>query len=193
MIIMNGQINSQVLDFNDKNHPHWNPNLTPAINRLGGIKKLVKSVQGRNAWAIMKFFRVLPDDPLLKALTFSQREFIIASMNEDAHQQELAAKGMKEESTVDDPTFEDKFYSNREVKLLEDGDDLDDIYRQSLQLKKKVDAEQGISVDYDKVISERIQEAYEEKMHKVANAKAQVQENWQKLLKESKDYYTDDD
>lgn len=141
----------------------------------------------------MKFFRVLPDDPLLKALTFSQREFIIASMNEDAHQQELAAKGMKEESTVDDPTFEDKFYSNHEVKLLEDGDDLDDIYRQSLQLKKKVDAEQGISVDYDKVISERIQEAYEEKMHKVANAKAQVQENWQKLLKESKDYYTDDD
>lgn len=141
----------------------------------------------------MKFFRVLPDDPLLKALTFSQREFIIASMNEDVHQQELAAKGMKEESTIDDPTFEDKFYSNREVKLLEDGDDLDDIYRQSLQLKKKVDTEQGISVDYDKVIGERIQQAYEEKMHRVANAKSQVQENWQKLLKESKDYYTDDD
>lgn len=135
----------------------------------------------------------MPDDPLLKALTFSQREFIIASMNEDVHQQELAAKGMKEESTIDDPTFEDKFYSNREVKLLENGDDLDDIYRQSLQLKKKVDTEHGISVDYDKVIGERIQQAYEEKMHRVSNAKAQAQENWHKLLKESKDYYTDDD
>lgn len=135
----------------------------------------------------------MPDDPLLKALTFSQREFIIASMNEDVHQQELAAKGMKEESAIDDPTFEDKFYSNREVKLLENGDDLDDIYRQSLQLKKKVDTEHGISVDYDKVIGERIQQAYEEKMHRVSNAKAQAQENWHKLLKESKDYYTDDD
>ena len=36
----------------------------------------------------MKFFKVLPNDPLLKSLTFAQREFIIASMNEDVKEKE---------------------------------------------------------------------------------------------------------
>lgn len=144
-------------------------------------------------WAIMRFFKVLPNDPLLKSLTFSQREFIIESMNEDAHQQELAAKGLKEEDTFEDKSFEKIFYSNREENLLEDGDDLDDIYRQSLNLKKEADAENGINEDYDKIISERIQAAYDEKMQKVANAKAQVEENWKNLMKESDNYYTDDE
>lgn len=144
-------------------------------------------------WAIMRFFKVLPNDPLLKSLTFSQREFIIESMNEDTHQQELAAKGLKEEDTFEDKSFEKIFYSNREENLLEDGDDLDDIYRQSLNLKKEADAENGINEDYDKIISERIQAAYDEKMQKVANAKAQVEENWKNLMKESDNYYTDDE
>lgn len=144
-------------------------------------------------WAIMRFFKVLPNDPLLKSLTFSQREFIIESMNEDAHQQELAAKGLKEEDTFEDKSFEKIFYSNREENLLEDGDDLDDIYRQSLNIKKAEDIKNGINEDYDKIIAERIQIAYDEKMQKEANAKAQVEENWKNLMKESDDYYTDDE
>lgn len=141
----------------------------------------------------MRFFKVLPNDPLLKSLTFSQREFIIESMNEDAHQQELAAKGLKEEDTFEDKSFEKIFYSNREENLLEDGDDLDDIYRQSLNIKKAEDIKNGINEDYDKIIAERIQIAYDEKMQKEANAKAQVEENWKNLMKESDDYYTDDE
>lgn len=144
-------------------------------------------------WAIMRFFKVLPNDPLLKSLTFSQREFIIESMNEDAHQQELAAKGLKEEDTFEDKSFEKTFYSNREENLLEDGDDLDDIYRQSLNIKKAEDTKNGISEDYDKIIAERIQTAYDEKMQKEANAKAQIKENWKNLMKESDNYYTDDE
>lgn len=141
----------------------------------------------------MRFFRVLPNDPLLKSLTFSQREFIIESMNEDAHQQELATKGLKEEDAFEDKSFEKTFYSNREENLLEDGDDLDNIYRQSLNIKKAEDTENGINEDYDKTIAERIQVAYDEKVQKQANAKAQVEENWKNLMKESDNYYTDDE
>ena len=141
----------------------------------------------------MKFFKVLPNHPLLRSLTFSQREFIIESMNEDVREQERQAKGLKKVTEANDKSFAKKFYSNETVDLLEDGDNLDDIYKQSLKIKEREDAKNGISEDYDKVITERINQAYEDKMHNIKNAKAQVEENWQNLLKDSKKYYTDDE
>lgn len=141
----------------------------------------------------MKMFHALPNDPLLKSLTFSQREFIIASMNQDAKEAELASKGMEEFSRVEDKSFEKKFYSNENVELLEDGDDLDKIYQQSLQMKAREDAKRGISENYDKVLTDRINRAIESKEMKERNAKAQVDENWQKLLEKSKDYTIDDE
>lgn len=141
----------------------------------------------------MKFFKVLPNHPLLRSLTFSQREFIIESMNEDVREQERQAKGLEKVAEANDKSFAKKFYSNETVDLLEDGDNLDDIYKQSLKIKEREDAKNGISEDYDKVITERINQAYEDKMHNIKNAKAQVEENWQKLLKDSKKYYTDDE
>ena len=193
MIIKIGQILFLTFDFNKKEHPDWNPNFTPAINRLGGITKLVTSTSGRNMWAIMKFFKVLPNDPLLKSLTFSQREFIIASMNQDVKEAELASKGKKEVAHYGDDSFEKLFYSNENVDLLADGDDPDDIYKQSIKLKAKGDAEQGISEDYDQVISDRIKAAVEEKELNIKNAKAQADENWKKYIKEASNFYQDDE
>lgn len=157
------------------------------------MSALVRSTSGRNMWAIMKFFKVLPNNPLLKSLTFSQREFIIQSMNEDVKEQQRAANGMKTVAQVEDRSFEKKFYSNEEVDLLEPGDDLDKIYKQSLEMKAKEDAKRGVYEDYDKVLTERIRSAYQEKMDNVRNAKNQVEENWRQLEKESKNYYTDDE
>lgn len=157
------------------------------------MSALVRSTSGRNMWAIMKFFKVLPNNPLLKSLTFSQREFIIQSMNEDVKEQQRAANGMKTVAQVEDKSFEKKFYSNEEVDLLEPGDDLDKIYKQSLEMKAKEDAKRGVYEDYDKVLTERIKSAYQEKMDNVRNAKNQVEENWRQLEKESKNYYTDDE
>lgn len=157
------------------------------------MSALVRSTSGRNMWAIMKFFKVLPNNPLLKSLTFSQREFIIQSMNEDVKEQQRAANGMKTVAQVEDRSFEKKFYSNEEVDLLEPGDDLDKIYKQSLEMKAKEDAKRGVYEDYDKVLTERIKSAYQEKMDNVRNAKNQVEENWRQLEKESKNYYTDDE
>ena len=157
------------------------------------MSALVRSTSGRNMWAIMKFFKVLPNNPLLKSLTFSQREFIIQSMNEDVKEQQRAAHGMENIAQVEDRSFEKKFYSNEEVDLLEPGDDLDKIYKQSLEMKVKEDAKRGVYEDYDKVLTERIRSAYQEKMDNIRNAKNQVEENWRQLEKESKNYYTDDE
>lgn len=178
--------------YDHKKHPDWNPNFTPAINKLGGMRDLVRSNSGRNMWAIMKFFKVLPNDPLLKQLTFSQREFIIQSMNQDVKEAEKARNGQKTVSQFEDKSFEKKFYSNKPEKLLAPGDDLEDIYRQTLQMKAKEDAKRGISENYDKVLKNRIQTAYEEKMQQEKNAKAQMDDSWRKLLEESKNYHNDD-
>lgn len=157
------------------------------------MSALVRSTSGRNMWAIMRFFKVLPNNPLLKALTFSQREFIIQSMNEDVKEQERAAKGMKTVAQVEDKSFEKKFYSNDEVDLLEPGDDLDKIYKQSLEMKAKEDAKRGVHEDYDKVLTDKIESAAQEKRDNIKRVKNQVEENWRQLEKESKDYYTDDE
>lgn len=141
----------------------------------------------------MKFFKVLPNHPLLRSLTFSQREFIIQSMNEDVKEQERAAKGNTKVAEVNDRSFAKKFYSNENVNLLEDGDNLDDIYQQSLKMKSHEDSKNGVYEDYDQVITDRINQAYEDKMNNIKNVKAQVEENWDNLLKKSKDYYTDDE
>lgn len=160
---------------------------------MGGIDTLVRSTSGRNMWAIMKFFKVLPNDPLLKSLTFAQREFIIASMNEDVKEAERQAKGEKEVSRVEDKSFEKKFYSNENVDLLEQGDDLDDIYKQTLKLKAKEDARQGVSENYDEVLDFKIKQAIEEHKLKQRNAESQVDDNWRKLIEKSNNYEFDDE
>ena len=141
----------------------------------------------------MKFFKVLPNDPLLKSLTFAQREFIIASMKEDVKEAERQAKGEKEVSHVEDKSFEKKFYSNENVELLEQGDNLDDIYKQTLKLKAKEDARQGVSENYDEVLDFKIKQAIEEHELKQRNAEAQVDENWKKLIEKSNNYEFDDE
>lgn len=180
------------LDYDKEDNPDYNPNLTKSINELGGMEALVTSVSGRNLWAIMKFFRVLPNDPLLKSLTFSQREFIIQSMNQDAIEAKNASEGKKTDQKIVDRSFTKKFYSNDDVDLLEDGDDLDEIYRQSLIAKKKVDAKYGIDEDYDQVIKERIQQALDDKQRELSQTKQQVAQNWRDLLNLDQ-YHSDND
>ncbi len=144
-------------------------------------------------WAIMKEFKLLPNDPRLISLTYIQREFIILSMNQDAHEQELAAKGMKEEGSYNDKSFEKTFYSNKEESLLEGDEDLDKMYQQSLMIKRRDDEKHGIYEDYDQEISNRIEMAYEEKMDKLRNTKEQVQDNWEKLIEDSKQFMDNED
>ena len=140
----------------------------------------------------MKFFRVLPNDPKLRSLTYAQREFIIQSMNEDVHEQELAAKGMEETASYTDTSFEKKFYSNQEEDLLEGDEDLDKLYRQSLKMKQKADIDAGTQVkdlsQYDKEITDKINSALYEKQKKQDSAQKQIQQNWDDILKDSKQY-----
>ncbi|AIZ94695.1 putative tapemeasure chaperone protein [Lactobacillus phage LfeInf] len=175
---------------------NYNPLVSPAINKVGGIEPLVKSVSGRNLWAIMKFFRVLPNDPKLRSLTYAQREFIIQSMNEDVREQELAAKGMEETASYSDDSFEKKFYSNKEEDLLEGDEDLDKLYQQSLQLKQKTDINAGMQAkdlsQYDKEITEKINTALYEHQKKQESAHQQIQQNWDDILKDSKQYQDND-
>lgn len=140
----------------------------------------------------MKFFRVLPNDPKLRSLTYAQREFIIQSMNEDVREQEIASKGMEETSSYTDNSFEKKFYSNKEEDLLEGDEDLDKIYRQSLQMKQKTDIDAGMQAkdlsQYDKEITDKINIALHEKQKKHDSAQKQIQQNWDDILKDSKQY-----
>ena len=118
---------------------------------------------------------------------------IIASRSQDAKEAELASKGQKQVAQYGDKSFEKLFYSNEEVELLADGEDLDDIYKQSLKIKAKEDAKNGISEDYDQVVRDRIKAAVDEKTHNVANAKAQVDDNWKKYIEEASNFYQDDE
>lgn len=144
----------------------------------------------------MKFFRVLPNDPKLRSLTYAQREFIIQSMNEDVREQELAAKGMEETASYSDDSFEKKFYSNKEEDLLEGDEDLDKLYQQSLQLKQKADIDAGMQAkdlsQYDKEITEKINTALYEHKKKQESAHQQIQQNWDDILKDSKQYQDND-
>lgn len=144
----------------------------------------------------MKFFRVLPNDPKLRSLTYAQREFIIQSMNEDVREQELASKGMEETASYADDSFEKKFYSNKEEDLLEGDEDLDKLYQQSLQLKQKADIDAGMQAkdlsQYDKEITEKINTALYEHKKKQDNAHQQIQQNWDDILKDSKQYQDND-
>ena len=114
-------------------------------------------------------------------------------MNEDVKEAERQAKGEKEVSHVEDKSFEKKFYSNENVELLEQGDNLDDIYKQTLKLKAKEDARQGVSENYDEVLDFKIKQAIEEHELKQRNAEAQVDENWKKLIEKSNNYEFDDE
>lgn len=144
----------------------------------------------------MKFFRVLPNDPKLRSLTYAQREFIIQSMNEDVREQELAAKGMEETASYSDDSFEKKFYSNKEEDLLEGDEDLDKLYQQSLQLKQKTDINAGMQAkdlaQYDKEITEKIKTALYEHQKKQESAHQHIQQNWDDILKDSKQYQDND-
>lgn len=144
----------------------------------------------------MKFFRVLPNDPKLRSLTYAQREFIIQSMNEDVREQELAAKGMEETASYSDDSFEKKFYSNKEEDLLEGDEDLDKLYQQSLQLKQKTDINAGMQAkdlsQYDKEITEKINTALYEHKKKQESAHQQIKQNWDDILKDSKQYQDND-
>lgn len=144
----------------------------------------------------MKFFRVLPNDPKLRSLTYAQREFIIQSMNEDVREQELASKGMEETASYSDDSFEKKFYSNKEEDLLEGDEDLDKLYQQSLQLKQKADIDAGMQAkdlsQYDKEITEKINTALYEHKKKQDSAHQQIKQNWDDILKDSKQYQDND-
>ena len=129
-------------------------------------------------------------------MTYAQREFIIQSMNEDVHEQELADKGMEETASYTDTNFEKKFYSNKEEDLLEGDEDLDKLYRQSLKLKQKADIDAGMQAkdlaQYDKEITDKINSAVYEKQKKQDSAHKQIQQNWDDILKDSKQYQDND-
>ncbi len=141
----------------------------------------------------MKLFKVLPNDPLLKSLTFSQREFIIASMNQDTKEAQLAAKGQKQVASFTDKSFEKLFYSNKNVDLVAPGDDPNEIYGQVLKLIARDDAKQGISEDYDQVLKDKIQHAYNEKVMKEKRVDEHTSESWKKYLKKAHKFYRDED
>lgn len=147
------------------------------VNEIGGIDAVVSSTVGRNIWTIMKMFKVLPNDPQLKALTFAQREFIAASIVQDGRDEKLGGDVQRQSHMVDNSDYKDKFYSNENIELLEDGDDLNDIYNQV----------KGLTNDprFEQDIDNKIEHAIEDKENINKNVDQVIKESWDKIEKQA--------
>lgn len=86
----------------------------------------------RALWAVMDKFNVLPTDERFRNLSDYQMEMIFLSMEEDARQQNLRAKGLTVESDYFDSSYEDEVANkpDGEWEILKEGHDADDIARQ---------------------------------------------------------------
>lgn len=168
-----------------KNNPNSNPNLPRAINELGGMEKVARSTVGRNMWLIMKMFNALPNDPLIKSLTYAQREFIVASITQDNREAELGDNTKEVSHVVDNSDYKDKFYSNDNIDLLEDGDNLDDIYNQV----QKLTNDPRFEMDIDN----KIEHALEDKKSENKNADQIIKESWDKIEQDAKQAISDEE
>lgn len=125
-------------------------------------------------WAIMKQFRVLPTDPRLKALTYAQREFIIASMLQDNEEQreqmEAQAKGGEVIPKVTDDTFDD---TPNDIDI-----DPDEIYSQVVA--KTEDKE------YDKNLTTKLENAIKTKDITLEDVQRTKDRAFQQLSEEAK-------
>ena len=66
------------------------------------MHRFAKSAYARNMWRIMKEFKVLPNDPLLRSLSAMERDFIIEEMNYDNKIKEMISKGQDPNTAVED-------------------------------------------------------------------------------------------
>ncbi|MBT9670574.1 hypothetical protein GPK34_00785 [Secundilactobacillus kimchicus] len=99
------------------------------------MKQVVASNPGRNFWAIMKTFNVLPTDPRFRELTQTQIDFIIESMNRDIEETNAQVNGNYIDGDFVDSSYDDIMdASEDEWEVVREGQDADDIYRQVVAL-----------------------------------------------------------
>lgn len=160
--------------------PTYNREYSYEVNKFGGLHKLVKTNIARNMWAVMKEFRVLPNDPLLKSLDIQALDFIIESMQEDNKEAERISKGQDPQASTEyrDDDFEEFWNDPHPDTVLAPGDDAEDIYRQVQEVTE--------DKNYDKELDNRIEQAISEHQQKDANVSAQIEENQKQLEKDMK-------
>lgn len=165
----------------NESNPNFNLNYSYEVNKYGGLHKLVKSNVARNMWSIMKEFKVLPNDPLLKSLSVQSLDFIIESMQQDAKEVERAEKGLSPEAETEytDTDFESFWNDPNPGTALAEGDDPDDIYRQVQEVTE--------DKDYDSRLDEKIEQALAESKQIDSNVDAQIEENYNKLKSDMQD------
>lgn len=102
-----------------------------SVAEIGGIDQLVKTNQGRNMWAIMKQFNVLPTDKRLQEMNKEQISFVILSMNEDNKELDRARRGVTLDSDYADKEFDKEVaQATGDWKIMKDGQDPEEIYKQ---------------------------------------------------------------
>lgn len=78
-------------------------------NRLsenGGTDRLVNTDYGRNLWAVMSKFNVLPTDPRFQDLTVEQLNYIIGSIVQDNKEATDMANGVKRDIHGEDTSYD---------------------------------------------------------------------------------------
>lgn len=138
------------------------------------MKKVARSRIGRNMWAILKAFKVLPNDPLIRNMDVLTQDYILEELEYDNEIQAKIAKGIDPSKEIEDDEFS-KIYNSkdRHVKLLADGDNLDDIYSQVRSITK--------DKNYDKRLDSRIKKAIKNKELQKEHSDLIIKDNLNKL------------
>lgn len=175
MTLTNGRLR---FSTHGKSNSAFNYAYAYPVNAVGGIKRLVKTNLARNMWAVMKEFKLLPNDPQLKALDFQALDFILYSMQQDV--EEAKQKNPTDTNNQFEDTEFDKVYNDpHATTMLADDDNLDDIYSQVQDMTE--------DASYDERLDSKIKNAIIEKKQKDENTDEIVKRNQAKLEKDLKD------
>lgn len=76
------------------------------MKSAGDMPVLVKSNYARNVFHVMRAFGLTPASPDFYNMTPDQLDFMVLSLAEDIHEQDLAAHGKEEDSFAFDPDYD---------------------------------------------------------------------------------------
>lgn len=118
-------------------------NFNSKIEKLGGLQKVAKSVYMRNMWLLLKTFNTMPTNEDFRALSNSQIDLMLYSLETDHKEMEMARKGIDPNSNQYDESFEEEVWNQKsgDWDILKEGHDADDIARQINDLTEEGDKE----------------------------------------------------
>lgn len=136
----------------------YNTNYPKAVQDAGGIEHLVKTNIGRNMWAIMVKFNVLPNDPRLRSLSVAERDFILLSMKQDNIEARRASLGLEAEGAGYEDAEMREMYDvpEDEFEVIHGNQNPDDIYRQVQEMTADPEYEMKLQNAIDSIYTEKL-------------------------------------